>query len=115
MSVLSTLVCYLAFCFAAAGWYAYRALRGDRSAYTRAALLTAMSVAAISAVLQPLSGDSLAKFVFKTQPVKFAAMEGQFHSQRYAPLRIGGWPDSQAEVTRYAIEVPGGLSFLAAH
>src|SRR5436190_8714134 len=113
MALHSTLACYMAVSFAAAGWYAWRALRGDRDAYTRAALLIAMTVAAFSAVLQPLSGDSLAKFVFKTQPVKFAAMEGQFKSQRYAPLRIGGWPDTEAEVTRYAIEIPGGLSFLA--
>lgn len=115
MALHSTLACYMAVACGAAGWYAWRILRGERSAYTREALLTAMSVAAISAILQPVSGDSLAKFVFKTQPVKFAAMEGQFKSQQYAPLRIGGWPDTNAEVTRYAIEIPGGLSFLATH
>ena len=64
-------------------------------------------------LLQPLSGDFLAKFVFKTQPVKFAAMEGQFKTERHAPLSIGGWPDAEARTTRYAIEIPGGLSFLA--
>jgi cytochrome d ubiquinol oxidase subunit I len=115
MALHSTLACYLAVAFGAAGWYAWRMLRGERNDYTRAALLIAMSVAAISAIVQPISGDSLAKYVFKTQPVKFAAMEGQFQSQRYAPLRIGGWPDTKAEVTRYAIEIPGGLSFLATH
>ncbi len=115
MALHSTLACYMAVGFAAAGWYAWRMLRGDRNSYTRAALLIAMSVAAIAAVLQPASGDSLAKFVFKTQPVKFAAMEGQFKSQQYAPLRIGGWPDAEAETTRYAIEIPGGLSLLATH
>jgi cytochrome d ubiquinol oxidase subunit I len=113
MAIHSTLACYLAVGFAAAGWYAWRGLRGERNAYIQAALLTAMTVAAPSAILQPLSGDFLAKFVFKTQPVKFAAMEGQFKTQRYAPLRIGGIPDADAEVTRYAIEIPGGLSFLA--
>jgi cytochrome d ubiquinol oxidase subunit I len=55
----------------------------------------------------------LAKYVFRTQPVKFAAMEGQFKTERNAPLRIGGWPDSEARVTRLAIEIPGGLSYLA--
>jgi cytochrome d ubiquinol oxidase subunit I len=113
MALHSTLACYMAVGFAAAGWYAWRVLRGEQSAYTRAALVIAMTVAAVSAVLQPLTGDSLAKYVFQTQPVKFAAMEGQFQSQRRAPLRIGGWPDKDAEVTRYAIEIPGGLSYLA--
>ena len=110
----STLACYMAVAFAVAGWYARRALRGKNDEYTRAGLLIAMSVGAIAAVLQPLSGDSLAKYVFKTQPVKFAAMEGQFQTETHAPLRIGGWPDEDAGVTRYALEIPGGLSFLAA-
>jgi cytochrome d ubiquinol oxidase subunit I len=41
-------------------------------------------------------------------------MEGQFHTETHAPLRIGGWPDEDAGVTRFALEIPGGLSFLAA-
>ncbi|MBX3441244.1 MAG: cytochrome ubiquinol oxidase subunit I [Planctomyces sp.] len=109
----STLACYLAVAFAVAGWYALRMLRGDRSESTRAALVAAMAVGAVSAVLQPLSGDLLAKYVFRTQPVKFAAMEGQFKTQTHAPLRIGGWPDTEAGETRYALEIPGGLSYLA--
>ena len=72
-----------------------------------------MCVGGVAAVLQPLSGDLLAKYVFKTQPVKFAAMEGQFKTETHAPLRIGGWPDEAAGETRWAIEIPGGLSFLA--
>jgi cytochrome d ubiquinol oxidase subunit I len=42
-------------------------------------------------------------------------MEGQFRTQRGAPLRIGGWPDEEAGVTRYALEIPYGLSLLAFH
>src|SRR5262249_38972360 len=44
-----------------------------------------------------------------------AAMEGQWKTERGAPLRIGGWPDEVAETTRGAIEIPYGLSFLAFH
>jgi cytochrome d ubiquinol oxidase subunit I len=115
MAIHSTLACYMAVAFAVAGWYAWRMWRGRVDAYTRTALVVAMAVGAICAGLQPLSGDFLAKYVFKTQPAKFAAMEGQFQTERHAPLRIGGWPDTEAQVTRYAIEVPSGLSFLAAH
>jgi cytochrome d ubiquinol oxidase subunit I len=109
----STLACYLAVAFAVAGWYAWRNLRGMRDASTRSALLVAMAVGSVAAVLQPLSGDYLAKYVFRTQPVKFAAMEGHFQTQKNAPLRIGGWPDEAARQTPWAIEIPGGLSFLA--
>lgn len=113
MAVHSTLACYMSVAFAMAGWYAWRALHGRQDAYTRSALVIAMLVGGLSAFLQPLSGDFLAKFVFKTQPTKFAAMEGQFKTQTHAPLRIGGWPDEEKQETNYAVEVPGGLSFLA--
>jgi cytochrome d ubiquinol oxidase subunit I len=115
MALHSTLSCYIAVAFAVAAVYAAARLRGRRDAYTRSAILVALSVGAVSAVLQPLSGDLLAKFVFETQKPKFAAMEGQFRTERYAPLRIGGWPDLEARETRWAIEIPGGLSFLATH
>jgi cytochrome d ubiquinol oxidase subunit I len=36
-----------------------------------------------------------------------------FASEQPAALRIGGWPDEAAGVTRYAIELPYLLSFLA--
>ncbi len=47
------------------------------------------------------------------QPVKLAAMEGHFKTERGAPLRIGGWPDEAAAETRYAIEIPSACRFLA--
>src|SRR5262245_30299318 len=113
MAIHSTLACYVAVAFALACWYAWRVLRGRVDAYSRAAILVSMALGGTCAVLQPLSGDLLAKYVFRTQPVKFAAMEGQFKTEQRAPLRIGGWPDVDAGVTRWAIEVPGGLSYLA--
>jgi len=67
----------------------------------------------VTALLQPLSGDLSARFVARHQPVKLAALEGQFATERSAPLRIGGIPDERAEVTRGAIELPGMLSWLA--
>ena len=109
----STLACYLSVAFAVAGWYAYLALKGRIDAYVRSGLIAAMLLGGVCAFLQPMSGDLLAKFVFKTQPVKFAAMEGQFKTEKHAPLRIGGWPDEKTRETKYAIEIPGGLSFIA--
>ena len=115
MAVHSTLSCYIAVAFAVAAVYAAAWLRGRRDAYVRSAILLGLGVGGISAVLQPLSGDLLAKFVYQTQKAKFAAMEGQFQTERFAPLRIGGWPDPEAGRTDWAIEIPGGLSFLATH
>jgi cytochrome d ubiquinol oxidase subunit I len=55
----------------------------------------------------------LAKAVAVNQPVKLAAFEGHFETQRGAPLRIGGIPNVQERRTPYAIEIPSGLSLLA--
>ena len=75
----------------------------------------ALLVGAPAALLQPLSGDLSARVVAQTQPVKLAALEGQWTTERGAPLRIGGWPDEAREETRWALEIPYGLSLLAFH
>lgn len=56
-----------------------------------------------------------ARTVAHTQPTKLAALEGQFTTERGAPLRIGGLPDVERRATRWAIEIPKGLSLLAFH
>ncbi|HEY6659755.1 MAG TPA: cytochrome ubiquinol oxidase subunit I [Pyrinomonadaceae bacterium] len=108
-----TLAAYAATGFVVAGIHAFMLLRDPRNRFHKAALAIALVVGGVTAILQPLSGDLLAKSVAKTQPVKLAAFEGQFHTEQGAPLRIGGIPDETAGVTRYAIEVPYALSILA--
>jgi cytochrome bd ubiquinol oxidase subunit I len=107
------LASYAATGLAVAGIHAFMMLRGATSPFHRHALAIAVAIGAPAAVLLPLSGDLNGRVVARTQPLKLAALEGQFETQRGAPLRIGGWPDDDREVTRWAIEVPRGLSFLA--
>ena len=109
------LASYAATGFAVAGVHAWITWRGRPSAFHRRALAIALAVGAPAAVLQPLSGDISARVVATTQPVKLAALEGQWETMRRAPLRIGGWPDAERETTRFAVEIPGGLSLLAYH
>jgi cytochrome d ubiquinol oxidase subunit I len=49
------------------------------------------------------------------QPAKVAAMEGHFETQRGAPLILFGWPDMDAETTRYAVEIPKLGSLILTH
>jgi cytochrome d ubiquinol oxidase subunit I len=49
------------------------------------------------------------------QPVKLAAAEALFRTRAGAPLSLGGWPDVAARQTRFAVEIPYGLSLLAFH
>src|ERR1041385_6550418 len=107
------LAAYAATGFAVAGIHAFMLRRDRTNRFHKAALGIALVVGGVSAILQPLSGDLLAKSVAKTQPVKLAAFEGQFQTQQSAPLRIGGIPDEAAGATHYAIEIPYGLSLLA--
>lgn len=99
--------------FAVAGIHAAMLRKNPDSPLHRRALGLALWVGGISAVLMPLSGDWLAKRVAATQPVKLAAMEGQFRTEKPAGLRIGGLPDEDARETPYAIEIPRLLSILA--
>lgn len=109
------LAAYAATGIAVAGVHAIMLLRGSTRRFHRAALVASLSIGAPAAVLQPISGDLSARTVAKTQPAKLAALEGQFDTEVGAPLRIGGWPDIDARRTRFAIEIPRGLSLLAFH
>lgn len=118
MAAHSTLSTYQSVGFAAAGVYAWALLRNrrpHRAAYNRLAIVIAMLLGGTSAVLQPVVGDFLAQRAHEHQPAKLAALEGQFKTERGAPLRIFGWPDPNTQETTWAIEIPYLLSILAAH
>jgi cytochrome d ubiquinol oxidase subunit I len=115
MALHSTLSCYIAVGFAAAAVYAVAYLRGRRDPYHQAAMRIALTVGAVTALLQPLSGDLLAKFVFRTQAAKFAAMEAHFPTGPHAAMNIGGVTDEAAGEVRHAIKIPSLLSILADH
>ncbi len=108
-----TMASYVATGFAFAGFYAIAMLRGHFSDYNRRALLLTLAVGGIAIPLQIVSGDFSARFVAENQPVKFAAMEGQYQTEKGAPLRIGGIPNPSSRTTDYAIEIPKMGSFLA--
>jgi cytochrome d ubiquinol oxidase subunit I len=109
------LAAYASTGLAVAGIHALMLLRGAQRPFHSRALRIALAIGAPAAILQPLSGDLSARVVAQTQPVKLAALEGQFDTERGAPLRIGGWPDEAAGRTRYALEIPHGLSLAAYH
>jgi cytochrome d ubiquinol oxidase subunit I len=75
----------------------------------------AMIMAIFVAPLQGLFGDLHGLNTLKHQPAKVAAMEGLWDTQRGAPLVLFGWPDQEAETTRYAIEIPGLSSLILTH
>ena len=108
-----TIAAFLTVGFAVAGIHAYFLRRDPGNLFHRRAFAIALSVGGVFALLQPISGDISAKKLAKHQPIKLAAMEAQWETERGAPLRIGGIPNEDTEETRYALEIPRALSFLA--
>src|SRR3954453_18221020 len=115
LAVHLILASYMATAFLVAAVYAWGMLRGRRDPYHKTGLALPMVLGVLTALAQPVSGDFAARLVHSTQPVKLAAMESQFTTERGAPLRIGGIPDVKNRRVNFAIEIPGGLSFLATH
>jgi cytochrome d ubiquinol oxidase subunit I len=107
------LAAYAAVGIGVAGIHARLLVRDGQSAFHRRAFVIALLVGLPASLLQPLSGDWAGRVVARTQPAKLAALEGHFETQAYAPLRLGGVPDAERRETRYALEIPGGLSVLA--
>ncbi len=107
------LAAFVATGFAVAGVHALMMLKGKNVAFHRAAFRIAALCACIAALLQPISGDISAKDVAKRQPVKLAAMEAHFDTEPRAPFIVGGIPDAANDTVRYALKIPGLLSFLA--
>lgn len=106
---------YAATALAVAGLHAAILHRKGDSPFHRRAMMLALSVGVPAAILQPLSGDFSARVVARWQPVKLAALEGHFDTRAGAPINIGGWPVADEGRTRFAIEIPRGLSLLAFH
>ena len=108
-----TLAAFEATAFAVAGIHAILLLRYKEKIIHQKALIIALSLGSIAAILQPFSGDFSAKDVARRQPIKLAAMEGLFETERGAGLTIGGIPDEKAGITRYGLKIPFALSYLA--
>lgn len=109
----TTLAAYVFTGFGAAGVCAYAWLRGDRRPVVLAGLRIAMVVATLAIPLQIVVGDVVARFDANNEPAKFAAMEVLEHTERHAPITIGGIPTAGGGI-RDAIEIPNLLSVLVA-
>jgi len=107
-----TIAAFSATGFAVAGVHAILYLRNKLEIHAKA-ITIALAFASVAAIFQPLSGDHAAKTVAELQPAKLAAFESHFETQEKAPLIIGGIPNEEKREVKFAIKLPGFLSFLA--
>lgn len=108
-----TLAAFAATAFAVAGIHAWQIYKGRNTLVHKTAFNIAIVFGAVAALLQPLSGDLSAKDIAVRQPEKLAALEAHYHTEKGAPLYIGGIVDEENQTVSHKIEIPKALSFLA--
>jgi cytochrome bd ubiquinol oxidase subunit I len=104
---------YTSIGFAVLGIHALGLLRRPTSRFHKRAAQIALGMCIVSAPLQILTGDFSAKHVAKHQPIKFAAAEALYQTEKPASIAIGGWPDTRERRLVGAIEIPYALGVLA--
>jgi cytochrome d ubiquinol oxidase subunit I len=99
--------------FLMAGAYAVQFLRGRWGRYERTAFAVPFTVAGITAPVQILVGDWVARDIAVEQPTKLAAIEGLTHTTHGASEHILGWYVNGR--LKFAIGIPHMLSLLSFH
>ena len=101
--------------FVVIGVAAYHLRRGRAVEECRRMLSMTLWLLTALVPLQLILGDMHGLNTFHHQPAKIAAMEGHWETQAGAPFIVVGWPDQQAEVTRWAVEIPYLGSLILTH
>ena len=87
-------------------------LRGRRDRYHRLGFIIPFTVGAIAIPIQMGVGDSLARWVYNNQPVKFAAIELVPETESDVPETLLGRLNADGQVTG-GIRIPGLASWLS--
>jgi len=106
---------YLTTAFTVAGIGAFYLWRERHVSHARVMFGMAMIMAILVAPMQLVLGDLHGLNTLEHQPAKVSAMEGLWDTQREAPLVLFGWPDQDAETTRYKLEIPQLSSLILTH
>jgi cytochrome d ubiquinol oxidase subunit I len=113
-----TIAAYLATALFVGAAGAWALLKGRVTQANRTMFSMAMWMALIVAPIQVVVGDAHGLNTLKYQPAKIAAIEGHWENtagEKSVPLILLGWPDMQAETTRYALQLPYLGSLILTH
>ncbi len=112
MAAHMVIAAYVVGGFLVASVYAFGMLRGRRDRYHRLGFLIPFTVGAIAIPIQMGVGDSLARWVYNNQPVKFAAIELVPETRERRPRDAARQLNSDGKVTG-GIRIPGLASWLS--
>lgn len=83
--------------------------------FASASFLPALYTAFILSIAQVVMGDLVGIMILENQPVKTAAMEGNWKTQAGAPLILFAIPDAEQEMNHYEIKIPKLASLINTH
>jgi len=106
---------YVTTSFFIAGVSAWHVLRKKHLPTARTSLLGALIAASILVPLQIGVGDVVGVHVHHYQPLKTAAIEGLWHTQKGAPLVLFAIPNLVTESNDYVISIPKLASLINTH
>lgn len=90
---------------------AYYLLKNKHLGFAKRSMKVGALAAFITAVLQLVSADDLARNVSRNNPEKFASLEGVYKTEPYTPAFLFGWVD-EVNQTVHGFSVPGMLSLM---
>lgn len=97
------------------GVSAIRILQGKSREFFAHSLAYGMWTVALLAPLQVVVGDLHGLNTFEHQPLKVAAMEGNWERRANAPLLLFAIPDQEAAKNHFEIGIPDGASWILTH
>ncbi|KKD58851.1 cytochrome D ubiquinol oxidase subunit I [Grimontia sp. AD028] len=106
---------YLTTAFMVAGVGAWHLLRAPHNELGRISLSMGMWMAVLVTPVQIVAGDLHGLNTLEHQPMKVAAMEGHFETQKGAPLILFGIPNEETETVDYKVEIPKLGSIILTH
>lgn len=108
------LAAIIAGAFFIAGISAWLLLKGKETEVAKRAMKIAVIVGLLASILELFpSGHEHARQVARTQPEKFAAIEGVYDSETGAPLALFGFPVDRPPDLKAPVEIPYLLSWMA--
>lgn len=109
------LAAYLATSFVIVSISAYYLLRNRFVDFAKKCLSSAVIVIMLIIPLQIFIGDMAGVHVNEFQPIKTAAIEGVWETQKGAPLLLLAWPSNEQQKNLFEIGIPYGASILNTH
>jgi len=109
------LASYITTCFVVAGVSAWYLLKNENIEFAKRCLGFVLGAALVLTALQIAVGDLVGLRVHEHQPLKTAAMEGIWQTQRGAPLVLFAIPDAKQETNHFALSIPYVASLINTH